>query len=86
MGYAMGSYEKTLKRLQSRPKDFSWSELQKTMTHAGFQELLGDGSRRKFYNPTTRRFASFHKRHPDDTLLSYQVKAALDFLKQEGVI
>jgi len=82
----MGTYEKTLDRLKSRPKDFSWSELQKIMTHAGFQELPGDGSRRKFYNPKTCRFASFHKRHPDDTLLSYQVKDALEFLKQEGVI
>ena len=56
------------------------------MSHAGFQELHGDGSRRKFYNPTTRHLTSFHKRHPDDTLLAYQVKYALDFLKQEGVI
>lgn len=82
----MATYEKALARLQSRPKDFSWSELQTIMAHAGFQELAGSGSRRKFFNPTTERFASFHKRHPDDTLLAYQVKEALRFLKQEDVI
>ena len=82
----MSTYEKTLARLKSKPKDFSWGELETVMAHAGFQQLKGTGSRRKFHNQQTGRLASFHKRHPDDTLLLYQVKHALEFLKQEGVI
>ena len=82
----MGTYDKALIRLQSKPKDFTWSELQRIMTHSGFQELANSGSRRKFFNPATKRVAIFHRRHPIDTLLPYQVKDALNFLKQEGVI
>jgi hypothetical protein len=30
--------------------------------------------------------SKLHKRHPDDTLLPYQMKAVREFLEQEGVI
>lgn len=82
----MGRKEKLLARLHSRPKDFSWSELKTLMRQLGYEEITGSGSRRKFINTQTRRIVSLHKRHPDDTLLDYQVKEVLDFLDQEGVL
>jgi len=80
----MSKKRKLLTRLQSRPRDFSWAELQVLMRHLGYMELSGSGSRRKFINITTKRIISLHKRHPDDTLLDYQVKDILGFLQQEG--
>lgn len=82
----MGKKEKLLARLRARPKDFSWSELQSLMKHLGYTELTGRGSRRKFIHTETKRIVSLHKRHPDDTLLDYQVKDVLDFLEQQGEI
>ncbi len=82
----MGSYERLLARLQAKPKDFSWAELQKVMSHEGYGELTGSGSRRKFYNSKTGRMVNLHKRHPDDTLLAYQINEVLKFFRQEGVI
>ena len=82
----MGRKDKLLARLQGRPKDFSWSELQALMKHLGYAELTGRGSRRKFIHTETQRIVSLHKRHPDDTLLDYQVKYVLEFLEQQGEI
>ena len=84
--YTMGRKEKLLGRLISKPRDFSWHELQSLMRHLGYTELAGHGSRRKFINAKTRRIVSLHKRHPDDTLLEYQVKDILVFLEQEGAL
>lgn len=82
----MSKKEKALARFKSRPRDFSWAELQTLMGIFGFTELSGDGSRRKFFNRATGRVVILHKRHPDDTLLPYQMKAVREFLEQEGVI
>jgi hypothetical protein len=82
----MSSKEKLLARLCSRPKDFSWSDLKTLMRHLGYEEITGSGSRRKFIHAKTKRIVSLHRRHPDNTLLDYQVKEILSFLKQEGII
>jgi hypothetical protein len=82
----MSSKEKLLDRLLSRRKDFSWSDLQTLMRHLGYEEKTGSGSRRKFIHTETKRIVSLHKRHPDNTLLDYQIKEVLNFLKQEGNI
>jgi len=44
----MSKSTKALARLQSRPKDFTWAELQTIMKHFGYEEKKGGGSRRKF--------------------------------------
>ncbi len=82
----MGKKEKLLARLQARPKDFSWSELQNLMRQLGYMEIEGRGSRRKFMNTETKRIVSLHKRHPDDTLLDYQVRDVLNFIEEQGDI
>jgi len=82
----MDRKDKLLSRLLSRPKDFSWSELKTLMGRCGYEEIAGRGSRRKFIHTQTKRMVNLHKRHPDDTLLDYQVKDVITFLKQEGVV
>ena len=82
----MSKKEKLVARLRSKPSDFSWRELQTLMNHLGFEEVKGSGSRRRFVSRTTRRMANLHKRHPDGTLLAYQIRDVLAFLEQEGCI
>jgi len=79
----MSRKEKLLVRLKSRPKDFSWLELQTLMKHLGYAEIRGSGSRRKYIHMATKRIVSLHKRHPDATLLDYQVRDVVTFLQQE---
>ncbi|MFH0909074.1 MAG: type II toxin-antitoxin system HicA family toxin [bacterium] len=84
----MGKHEKLLARLQGKPcaRDFSWSDLATLLSHFGYAEQTGSGSRRKFIRAATKHVISLHKRHPDDTLLQYQIKDVLNSLKEEGVI
>lgn len=78
--------EKLEQRLYSKPKDFEWSELKTLLESKGYTEHPGSGSRVKFYHENCRRaLISLHKRHPDSTLLEYQIKdviKALEVLKK----
>ena len=44
------------------------------------------GSGRKFVHPITRATLFIHEPQPEKTLKSYQVRDAVDLLKQEGMI
>jgi len=67
------------------PKDFSWDELVKVMRSYGYRELEGKGSRKKFVNSVNHKIL-LHKRHPDSTLLDYQIEDVKHGLRQEGHI
>ncbi|MFA5043491.1 MAG: type II toxin-antitoxin system HicA family toxin [Kiritimatiellia bacterium] len=84
----MSKKEKLLIRFLAKPcpKDFSWAELEILMRHFNYNELSGSGSRRKFIHPGTKHIISLHKRHPDDTLLEYQIKGVKESLEQQGII
>lgn len=68
------------------PRDFSWSQLVSLLHGYGINEKSGDGSRRRFYDPSKPEvpFLHMHKRHPDDTLLAYQVENVKAFLEEWG--
>jgi hypothetical protein len=69
----MSKFEKALNRLESRPKDFTWSELQTLMKHFGYVEKKGGGSRRKFIHPVTNAVLSLHEPHPKPQMKSYPI-------------
>lgn len=81
----MSRQEKLLAKLRSKPKGFTWGELCSLMNACGFELRTGDGSRRKFINPETKRLMSIHEPHPRNYLLDYQVNAVLNFLEENGV-
>ena len=82
----MSKQEKLLKRLQSSPKDFRWDELVTLLTALGWTAYSGKGSSRKFVHPATGVVLMMHEPHPGSILKSYQVRAVLDLLRQEGTI
>ncbi|MEX2233278.1 MAG: type II toxin-antitoxin system HicA family toxin [Cyclobacteriaceae bacterium] len=82
----MSKFEKALLRLKSRPRDFTWKELQMIMAHLGYDEIKGSGSRRKFYNKTSRVSISLHEPHPKPTIKPYAIDIILDHFKEEGLI
>lgn len=75
---------KALQRMKSRPKDFSWRELQSALGSLGFTEHERSGSRKCFVHPETNHKIQLHKRHPDSTLLPYQLKEVLGLLLELG--
>ena len=82
----MSKFQKALDRLKSKPRDFTWRELQTIMSHFGYEELRGGGSRRKFTNPNTRISVSLHEPHPKPILKMYVVELIIEHLKEEGLL
>lgn len=70
------------------PSDLSWREFTKIMRFYGYVERPGDGSRRKFVKDLPSgelHRVTLHKRHPDPTLLEYQIKQVRRKLIEIGV-
>ena len=82
----MSRRDKALDRLLQKPADFSWSELTTVMLSFGFELKKSGGSARKFIHRETRATLMMHQPHPSNVLKQYQVKAAIDFLRQEKYI
>lgn len=82
----MRRVQKTLVRLKSRPKDFTWGELQTIMNHLGYEELRGSSSRRKFVNTQTGALVSLHEPHPSTIMKRYAVEIILDHLKEQSLL
>jgi hypothetical protein len=62
--------DKLIKRLLSKPKDFTWDELRTLLAGLEFEEAdtgKTGGSRRRFVNPSGV-VISLHKPHPHNTL------------------
>ena len=84
----MGQKEKLIKKLKSRPKDFTFDEaeaLLKYFTYSRSNKGRTSGSRVMF---VSEEYAPIllHKPHPRKELLDYQIKQLIEVLEQEGLI
>jgi predicted RNA binding protein YcfA (HicA-like mRNA interferase family) len=77
--------DKLRKRILSRPRDFTWQELNTLMKGFGFELTSVGGSGRKFVHPDHNSLF-LHEPHPGNVLKSYQVRDVLDLLMQEGLL
>jgi hypothetical protein len=82
----MSKQEKALRRLLSKPKDFTWAELVAIMTALGLKMEESSGSGRKFIHIKTEATLFIHEPHPAKILKQYQVRDAVYFLRTEGFI
>lgn len=84
----MGQKEKLINRLKSRPKDFTFDEVELLLGYLDYKRSdkgRTSGSRVMFVNDNHPPIM-MHKPHPRKELLDYQVKQLLEMLKQEGLI
>ena len=83
----MGKKDKLIKRIKTRPKDFTFEEVESLLLSLGLRKHKSgktSGSRVKFiYNETP---FIIHKPHPRKELLPYQIDDILDFLERKGLI
>jgi hypothetical protein len=85
----MGRKEKLVKRLISRPKNFSYDELNSLLNAFGYISIKTgrtSGSRRAFYNKDKDHLIRLHKPHPGKHLKLYQVDYLINELKKLGLI
>lgn len=79
----MSKREKAIARLLSRPSDYEWDELTYLMDAFGYDLKTSGGSGRKFIHRETNATLFMHQPHPSRILKAYQVRDAIQFLKQE---
>ena len=85
----MGNLDKLRKRLLSKPKDFTFGELETLLTGLGFElSNVGNtsGSAVRFINRETGKIIRLHKPHPSPELKPYIVKYVVSELKQGGYL
>ena len=84
----MGQKEKLIKKLKSRPKDFTFDEaeaLLRFFTYSRSNKGRTSGSRVMFVSDEYAPIL-LHKPHPRKELLDYQIKQLIEVLEQEGLI
>lgn len=84
----MGQKDKLIKRLKSRPHDFTFDEAETLLRYLSFvksEKGRTSGSRVMFVSKD-HGVILLHKPHPHRELLDYQIKQLLEKLEQEGLI
>ena len=82
----MAGIEKLLERFLSVPKDFTWEELLRVLTHFGFKKIKAGktgGSRRKFVDEK-QNLISLHEPHPKNIMKGYAIRQVIEHLKAIG--
>ena len=80
--------EKLIRRLKSKPKDFTWDETKLLLTGLGFTEIKKGktgGSRRRFID-SNNVVITLHQPHPGNLLKRYQIEQIVEILSAEGLI
>lgn len=81
----MSRKEKLSKRLQTRPKDFTYDEVRTLLLQLGFEEDQKgktSGSRVIFINYKQNISIDLHKPHPSNVLKIYQINKLIEKLKK----
>jgi len=75
--------QKAVARLLAKPMDYTWDELLSLMISLGYELRTTGGSGRKFFDPATKALFFLHEPHPSRILKAYQIRAVIQFLRQE---
>ncbi len=84
----MTKTEKLLERFLTKPKDFTWKELNKLLNSFGYNQVSAGktgGSRIRFISNSYPPII-LHKPHPKPILKRYQLEDIINLLNQEGLI
>lgn len=85
----MSKKDKLLKRLKSKPLDFTYDELKTLLNYLGFNEYnkgKTSGLRVMFFDVNSNEVIRLHKPHPNNILKEYQLKQIIITLRKIGVI
>lgn len=81
----MSKLEKEIKRLQSKPKDFTYDEAKKLLNKLGyFEDNKGKTSGSKvMFEKRNNKKIEIHKPHPSKVLKPYQINIILKCLEED---
>ena len=84
----MGQKEKLMERLKSRPRDFTFEDMETLLGYLSYRRSnkgRTSGSRVMFISEKHPPIL-MHRPHPRKELLGYQVKQLIEILEQEGLL
>ena len=83
----MSKKEKLIKRLKSKPNDFTFAEGKTLLELFGYiMSSSGKTSGSRVSFTKDKKVFRMHKPHPRKELLAYQIKELIDELKQEDLL
>ena len=84
----MGSIDKLIRKLQSVPADFKYSELKRVLEAFGYTEDAGGKTSGSYVCFKHSEFApiSLHKPHPGDEVKKYTINYVIKLLKEREQI
>lgn len=85
----MSRDEKLIKRLLSKPRDFTYNELKRLLKALGYVETQSgktSGSRVAFINLSDGHIIRLHKPYPNNELKQYQIEQIIYELQLKGVL
>lgn len=83
----MSKKDKLLKRLQSKPKDFTFDEMSALLSYFGYElKQGGTGSGVKFVRDGSNEVINFHKPHPNGILKRYILDQIIEKLRKDGLL
>lgn len=82
----MARKDKSIERLRSKPRDFTWAETCALMRACGFALENRGGSRRMFRHEETGIKVGIHEPHSRPALLPYEIQLLIDALIEVGEI
>ena len=85
----MGKREKLIKKLTSKPRDFTFEDAETLLGYLGYHRKKKghtSGSRVSFLSDQYQTKVLLHKPHPRKELLEYQIKQLVEQLRQEGLL
>lgn len=84
----MGQKEKLIKRLKSKPKDFTFEEVETLLKYFGYvrNDKGKTSGSRVIFSCKDRASILLHKPHPRKELLTYQIKQLIEVLEQEELL
>ncbi len=78
----MSQIDDLIRRFQSFPNDFSYRELKKLLSHFGYQEVQGDGSRVRFIRNPGEQIITLHMPHGKEPVKRYLLREILQKLQR----
>lgn len=83
----MSKKDKLVKRLLSKPKDFTFDEMKTLLSLLGYElKQGGTGSGVKFIKYESNEVINFHRPHPNGILKRYILEQVIEKLRKDGEI
>lgn len=82
----MSKKDKLIQKLNNHNAAWVWKDLVSLLTHLGYEQIEGSGSRVKFDNGNAEDLINLHKPHPGNEVKAYVIRQVREKLEQGDLL